>query len=111
MGAGHCAGIVHTLTYPSTDCPHHSRTHEHARGHAAADVDIDEVADRLEGTKVAQADGRAVGLILEVHGDLEAFLKKSGAKGDNPADKFSVNTRNDLPQEKTEFVVLAPQNA
>lgn len=43
-------------------------------------------------------------------GDLEAFLKKSGVPNATPREKFSVTNRSDLPQEKTEFVILAPQN-
>ena len=48
------------------------------------------------------------GLKVEA-GDLDAFLKKSGVPFANAIAKFSVNNRNDLPQEKTEFVVLSAQ--
>lgn len=44
-------------------------------------------------------------------GDLQAFLKKNGIVSQTPVDKFSVDGRNNLPQEKTEFVILNPQNA
>lgn len=44
-------------------------------------------------------------------GDLEAFMKKAGAPIGKSADKFSVNSRGDMPQEKTEFVILSPQSA
>lgn len=49
------------------------------------------------------------GLKVEA-GDLAAFLKKTGLPAVNGREKFTVNSRNDLPQEKMEFVVLAPQN-
>lgn len=49
------------------------------------------------------------GLKVEA-GDLAAFLKKTGLPAANGREKFTVNNRNDLPQEKMEFVVLAPQN-
>ena len=50
------------------------------------------------------------GLKAEV-GELEPFLKKIGITNSAPKDKFTVNSRGDLPQEKTEYVILAPQNA
>ncbi len=49
--------------------------------------------------------------LKEEAGDLDAFLKKTGAAGAKTAEKFSVSTRSELPQEKTEFLILNPQNA
>ena len=53
---------------------------------------------------------KTTGLKVEA-GDLDAFLKKTGAAAATPKEKFSVSSRSDLPQEKTEFVILASQNA
>lgn len=44
-------------------------------------------------------------------GDLDTFLKKTGTQGVTPSDKFSVGGRSELPQEKTEYKILKPQNA
>ena len=50
---------------------------------------------------------KTAGLKAEA-GDLETFLKKIGMpEGATAAPKFSVNNRTDLPQEKTEFIILA----
>ncbi len=37
------------------------------------------------------------------------FLKKAGASDNQTRDKFSANSKSDLPSEKTEFVILNPQ--
>jgi len=42
-------------------------------------------------------------------GDPAIFLKKAGLGNVTPREKFSANSKSELPQEKTEFVVLAPQ--
>ncbi len=72
--------------------------------------EIHKTIEEIEPRVVIPIGCKTTGLKVEA-GDLEAFLKKSGTKAGNPEPKFSVNTRNDLPQEKTEFIILAPQNA
>lgn len=53
---------------------------------------------------------KTTGLKVE-SGDLEAFMKKSGAQAPKTMEKFSVDSRSNLPQEKTEFIILNPQTA
>jgi len=66
---------------------------------------IEEIEPRI----VIPVGYKTPGLKVEA-GDLEAFLKKTGTPASTPRDKFTVNGRNELPQEKMEVVVLAPQN-
>lgn len=48
------------------------------------------------------------GLKLELD-EIGPFLKKAGTMNTKTLDKFSANSKSDLPSEKTEFVVLNPQ--
>jgi L-ascorbate metabolism protein UlaG (beta-lactamase superfamily) len=72
--------------------------------------EIHKTIEEIEPRVVIPVGYKTPGLKVEA-GDLDAFLKKTGVSATSAKEKFSVNSRNDLPQEKTEFVVLAPQNA
>ena len=72
--------------------------------------EIHTIIEEIEPRIVIPVFYKTPGLKAEA-GDLEPFLKKTGLKDVSPKDKFTVNTRSELPQEKTEFVILAPQNA
>lgn len=73
--------------------------------------EIHKTIEEIEPRIVIPIGYKTPGLKVEA-GDLEAFIKKTGAPAAaKPVEKFSVNSRGDLPQEKTEFVILEPQNA
>lgn len=72
--------------------------------------ELHKTIEEIEPRVVVPIGFKTAGLKLEV-GDLETFLKKTGTPGITPREKFSVDSRSDLPQEKTEFIVLNPQNA
>lgn len=72
--------------------------------------EIHKMIEEIEPRAVVPVGYETDGLKVDA-GNLDAFLKKTGAPAKTPVEKFSVNSRNDLPQEKTEFVILAPQNA
>jgi L-ascorbate metabolism protein UlaG (beta-lactamase superfamily) len=72
--------------------------------------EIHKVIEEIEPRVVIPVGYKTGGLKLEA-GDLESFMKKTGAPISTPREKFTVSTRSELPQEKTEFVVLSPQNA
>jgi len=72
--------------------------------------EIHKTIEEIEPRIVLPIGYKTPGLKLEA-GDLEAFLKKVGAGAPKTQEKFSVGARSELPSEKTEFVVLNPQNA
>lgn len=71
--------------------------------------ELHKTIEEIEPRVVIPVGYKTPGLKVEA-GDLEAFLKKMGVPAANPRDKFTVNGRNELPQEKMEVIVLAPQN-
>jgi len=72
--------------------------------------EIHKTIEEIEPRIVVPIGYKTAGLKIET-GDLEAFLKKTGTPSGKTSDKFSVSSRTELPQEKTEFVILNAKNA
>jgi uncharacterized protein YukJ len=72
--------------------------------------EIHKVIEEIEPRIVIPVGYATPGLKAEV-GDLDTFMKKTGTQAGTASDRFSVGARSELPQEKTEFKILKPQNA
>lgn len=69
---------------------------------------VHEAIEEIEPRIVIPIYYQTPGLKIELD-DVAPFLKKAGIATPTTKDKFVVNSKSDLPQEKTEFVVLEPQ--
>ena len=66
------------------------------------------VVEELEPRCVVPMMYATSGVKLEIDG-VEAFMKAAGATGVAAKDKFSIDSRSQLSEEKTEYVLLNPQ--
>ncbi len=66
------------------------------------------IMEEIEPRIVIPIDYVTPGLTLKID-EIGPFLKKIGIESAQTQDKFSANSKSNLPSEKTEFVVLNPQ--
>jgi len=67
-----------------------------------------QLIEDLEPRAVIPMHYKTPGLKIELEG-LENFAKQAGLTSYQPRDKFVLNSKNDLPEDKTEFIILKPQ--
>ena len=66
-----------------------------------------QIIEQLEPRAVVPMYYATPGLKVELQG-VEDFAKQAGLTSVESKDKFSLNSKNDLPEDKTEYVVLKP---